>query len=145
MAYRDLPGPSERVGGIVYFARMVAKIRAHAHGDLPSDYQPNLGKGFDGSCVKFLKVNYSQLVERVKKGGSDEEILEWCFASGRRPTDDEIFVWNEFMRKSGWNDHLTEKVTFRKQEAGMSERDEIQTMFDFIDADEGRAVVSRPL
>jgi hypothetical protein len=138
MVYRDLPSPSVKVGGIVYFARMLAKIRAHVRGELPPDYQPNLGKGFDGSCVKFLRVNYSHLADRVQKGGSDDEILEWCFANGRRPSDDEIFTWNEFLRKSGWNDHLTEKLIFRKQEAGMSGRDEIQTMFDFIDADEGR-------
>jgi hypothetical protein len=120
MTCRDLPSPSAEVGGIVYFARMLEKIRKHAGGELPPDYQPNLGKGFDGSCVKLLKLNYNELVERVKKGGSDEEILQWCFANGRRPSDDEIFVWNEFMRKCGWNDGFTEKLISRKREAGMS-------------------------
>jgi hypothetical protein len=138
MASGALPSPSAKVGGIVYFARMLEKIRAHARGDLPSDYQPNLGKGFDGMCVKFLNISYQDLVERVKAGGSDEEILEWCFSNGHRPSENEIHVWNEFMRKAGWNDHLTEKLIFRKQEAGMAERDDIQTMFEFIDADEAR-------
>jgi hypothetical protein len=142
MAYRALPSPSVKVGGIVYFARMLEKIRAHARGDLPSEYQANLGKGFDGLCAKFLNLDYDKVVERVKAGGTDDQILEWCFTNGRRPSKDEIYVWNEFMRKCGWNDKLTEKLIFRKQEAGMTERDDIQTMFDFIDADEGRSVSS---
>ena len=140
MTYRGLPSPSVKVGGIVYFGRMLEKIRANARGELSADYQPNLGKGFDKLCVRFLNLIYGELVERVKAGGSDEEILEWCFAKGRRLSNDEIHVWNEFMRKCGWNDALTEKLIFRKQEAGMTERDDIQTMFEFIDADEGRSL-----
>ena len=123
---------------------MLDKIRAQAGGQLPPDYQTNLGKGFDKSCVKFLGVSYADLVERVKQGGSDEEILQWCFSQGFRPTGEEIFVWNEFMRKRGWNDDLTETLARRKREAGMSDRDEVKTMFNFIDADEGRSVSAAP-
>jgi hypothetical protein len=141
--YRDLPSPAAKIEGIVYFPRMLAKIRTHARGELPRDYQPNLGKGFDESCVKFLNLSYQELVERVKQGGSDEEILEWCLVNGRRPSPYEIFAWNEFMRKRGWNDQLTETLIRRKREGGMSDRDEIQTMFDFIDADEGRPLARR--
>src|SRR6184192_3373897 len=82
--------PSEKVGGLFYFGRMLDKIRQHAKGELPSDYHANLGKGFDEKCVKFLHVNYDDLVERVKQGGTDEGILKWCFDAGRRPTDDDI-------------------------------------------------------
>jgi gluconokinase len=91
-----------------------------------------------------LRVDYNQLVERVKQGGTDEEILQWCFAMGHRPTDDETYVWNEFMRKRGWNDELSETLKRRKKEAGMAGRSEIQTMFTFIDADEGRLLAGNP-
>ena len=117
---------------------MLDKIRVHARNELPSDYHPNLGKGFDEKCVRFLRIGYNELVERVKQGGTDEEILEWCFAVGRKPTEDDIHVWNEFMRKVGWNDEVSKIVARRKEEAGMRDRSDIQTSFDFIDADEGR-------
>jgi Domain of unknown function (DUF5069) len=130
--------PSEKVGGLFYFARMLDKIRQHGRGELPSDYHANLGKGFDEKCVKFLRVDYDPLVERVKQGGTDKEILEWCFTVGRQPSEDEIYVWNEFMRKRGWNDEVSEIVERRKAEAGMADRSDIQTSFQFIDADEGR-------
>lgn len=130
--------PFDKVGGLFFFGRTVDKIKAHANGELPAEYQPNLGKGFDKFVVKFLGVSYDALVDRVKQGGSDEEILQWCFSKGRKPSEEEVFMWNEFMRKYGWNDEVSERLTMRKKEAGMSDRAEIETMFAFIDADEGR-------
>src|SRR3954451_22746447 len=86
MAQVALRSPSEKTGGLFYFGRMLDKIRLHARGELPSDYHENLGKGFDEKCLKFLRVGYEALVERVKQGGTDDEILDWCF-TGRSQTD----------------------------------------------------------
>jgi hypothetical protein len=138
MATFPLRSPSKKTGSLFYFGRMLDKIRLHAKGELPPDYHANLGKGFDEKSVRFLRVDYGDLVERVKEGGTDEEILEWCFSTGRRPSEDDIYVWNEFMRKRGWNDEVSEIVEHRKAEAGMANRSDIQTSFQFIDADEGR-------
>jgi len=143
---KDFPvrSPAAKVGGIVYFGRMLDKIRVHAKGDLPEDYQPNLGRGFDRSCVEFLEINYEELVTRTKEGGTDQEILAWCFAKGRRrPTEDQMHIWNEWMRKRGWNDEISEVLGRRKREAGMEGRSEIETMFQFIDADERRSPLTK--
>ena len=138
MATFPLRSPSEKVDGLFYFGRMLDKIRLHAKDELPSDYHANLGKGFDDKCVKFLQVNYDDLVEQVKKGGTDDEILQWCFSLGRRPSESDIYVWNEFMRKRGWDDEVSEILERRKAEGRMSDRSDIKTSFQFIDADEGR-------
>jgi len=37
-----------------------------------------------------------------------------------------------------WRDDLADRLVFRKKEAGWDDRTEIQTFFDYIDADEGR-------
>jgi hypothetical protein len=87
-------------------------------------------------------VKYEDLVARVQQGGTDEEILDWAFANGRKPSEEEIEIWNEFMRKYGWNDDLTEVVERRKRESGLTNRDDIRTMFNYIDADEDRALVT---
>ena len=137
---KDFPvrSPKEKVGGLVYFGRMLDKIRLHARGELPEEYRPNLGKGFDSKCVDFLRIDYATLAERVKEGGSDEEILAWCFERGRKPNEREMHFWNEFMRKCGWNDEISETLIRRKKEGGLADRADIETMFQFIDADEGR-------
>jgi hypothetical protein len=139
MATVALRSPNEKVGSLFYFGRMLDKIRLHARGELPADYHENLGKGFDEKCTTFLRIDYEELVGRVKRGGSDEEILQWCFSAGRKLSENDVYVWNEFMRKRGWNDEVSETLTRRKKEAGMSDRSDIQTAFQFIDADEGRA------
>jgi len=126
------------MGGIVHFARMLDKIRCHALGELHVDYVANLGEGFDLRCVNFLNVSYASLVSLVHDGAPDEEILEWCFSHGSRPTEEQIEVWNEFMRKRGWNDAGSERLKQRLAEGGHESRTDVHTFFDFIDLDEGR-------
>lgn len=134
----NLRSPYSKVGELHYFGRMLDKIRLHAANQLPADYQPNLGGGFDARCVNLLGISYPALVERVKQGGSDEELLEWAASNGRRPGAEDIEIWNEFMRKRGWNDEATSILQRRLAEGGFSDRSDIQTMFDYIDLDEGR-------
>jgi len=132
--------PQDQVGGIVYFGRMIDKVRLMAAGDLHPDLHKNLGGGFDLRCLKILGVSYDALAAAVRGGLSDEDALAWCFTNGRQPDDEEIEIWSEFMRKRGWNDSGTEMLIQRKKESGFENRDEIRTMFDYINADEGRAV-----
>ena len=68
--------PYKTVGGLVWVPRMLRKIRLRASGQLPTDYIPYMGQGFDHRCVRFLGAAYEALVERVAAGGTDEEILE---------------------------------------------------------------------
>jgi gluconokinase len=134
----NLRSPSAQVGGLSYFPRMLDKIRLHAAGQLPADYHPNLGGGFDERVLKFLWIEYAALTDRVKQGGSDEEILAWAVAQGRQPSPEELEIWNEFMRKRGWRDEASERLAQRKREGGLGDRADIQTFFDYIDLDEGR-------
>src|SRR5205814_8443012 len=78
--------PKEMTGGMMYFPRMLDKIRLHARGELGEDYLPNLGRtrAADGACTNFLRVKYKELRDRVLAGGDDEEILEWCHENGSR-------------------------------------------------------------
>jgi hypothetical protein len=123
-----------QLGGLVFFGRMLDKIRLHAQGRLPADY--NRGTGFDGRVCRFLHVEYPSLVERVLAGGSDEEILAWCFTHGRRPNDEEIFIFNAFLTKRGWHDDASAELETMKRNRGFADRADIQTFFDFHKADE---------
>jgi hypothetical protein len=128
----------EKVGGIVYFGRMLDKIRLRAAGQLPEGY--NLGTKvwtwFDARCTRFLGVHYEALAERVLRGGTDEEILTWCFEHGRKPGEEDIEIWNEFMSKRGWRDSSSPALAEAKRNRGFADRDDIQTAFEFHLADE---------
>jgi hypothetical protein len=132
--------PREMTGGMMYFPRMLDKIRLHARGELGADYHANLGhrKAADGACTNFLRVSYADLRDRVLAGGTDEEILEWCFEKGRRLNQGDLIVWNGFISKFGWNDFATPVLERQKQKAGIEGRTDIITIPDLIDLDEGR-------
>lgn len=127
------------VGGIVHFGRMLDKIRLHRAGALPPAWVESKGspKGFDGRCCRFLGVDYAALESEALKGGTDEAVLAWALARGRKPSEEEIEIWNGFMMKLGWRDKITERVHLRLREIGL-QPGVVETMFDFIDLDEGR-------
>ena len=135
----NLRGCYEQVGNLYHFARMLDKIRLHAAGKLPADYTANLGGGFDGRICALLGVEYGDVVARLKQGGSDEDVLQWCYTAGRKPTDNEIELTNEFMRKRGWNDAASDRLAERVKELGPQWVGKIHTFFDLIEADEGRS------
>ncbi len=134
-----LRSPYAKVGRVVYFARMLDKIRLNARGVLPvAEYVPNLGIAFDGRCCNFLRVKYDELKERTLAGDlTDEQLLAWCHERGGSRTDEECEVWNGFMMKRGWRDAGIEILHKRMKESGFEGRS-ILTMFDYIDFDEGR-------
>jgi gluconokinase len=136
-----LRSPSDQVKGIVYFGRMLDKIRLAAAGKLPEGWQSSRGAAakasFDSRCCTFLHIDYAALEVETLKGGGDESLLEWSFAHGRQPSDDEIEVWNGFMTKLGWRDARTKRLNERLAEIGLPPGT-VLTMFEFIDLDEGR-------
>lgn len=128
-------------GGLVYFARMIDKIRCHAIGGLRADFHANLGTGFDGRCCRLLGVEYAALCERVRAGGTDEELFEWCQTNGHRLTDEQRLVWNKFMVKRGWRDEddgSTQELEEYKAASGLGHRNDLMTFFDYYEVDEGR-------
>jgi Domain of unknown function (DUF5069) len=125
---------------MMYFPRMLDKIRLHARGELAEDYHPNLGKtvAVDGACCNFLRVTYPALRDRVLAGGTDEEILDWCFENGRLLNEGDLTVWNAFISKLGWKDFATPVLERLKQKHGIADRTDITTVAELIEFDEDR-------
>jgi carbohydrate kinase (thermoresistant glucokinase family) len=122
---------------MVYFGRMLDKIRLQAAGSLPADYIANLGKGFDARCCSFLRVDYAELKARALDGKlNDAAALEWAERGSTR-TDEDYEIWNGFMMKRGWRDPAVEILAKRIAESRLESR-AIMTMFDYLDFDEGR-------
>ena len=146
----NIPGlrsPFDQVNGLVYFGRMLDKIRLAAAGKLPEGWLAARGttmKGsFDWRCCLFLKIDYAALEAETLKGDrSDAELLAWAILHGRQPDDQEIEVWNAFMAKRGWRDAGTQRLNERLAEIGLP-AGTVHTMFEFIDLDENRLKVVR--
>src|ERR1043165_3671579 len=113
-----LRSPFDQVKGLVYFGRMLDKIRLAAAGKLPEGWQPMRGNAMKGSfdqrCCAFLGIDYAALEAETLKGDkTDEQLLDWTFANGTGPTDEQIEVWNGFMTKRGWRDAGTQRLNER--------------------------------
>jgi uncharacterized protein DUF5069 len=87
---------------MIYFARMLDKIRLHARGELRADCHanPGLRMGGDGLCRAFLRVAYADLKTRVLEGGTDEEILDWCFS--RAENQARLICWSGTNLAASW-------------------------------------------
>ena len=131
--------PRETVGGIFVFGRILDKIRLNANGELPEGWHLGVIEGkrtFDDRVCRLLGVSFEALEARTLEGGTDEEILAWCFENGSRPDQEHIDVWNGFMSKRGWNDEAISGLQVQKQLAGLGDRADILTFFDLMDAEE---------
>jgi hypothetical protein len=130
--------PYESTGDLLYLPRMLDKIRMMQRGELPDEYHANLGRGFDQNLCDFLRVPYAEVAAQTESGLDDAAVLAWCCQHGRRPDAQEIHVWNEYMRKRGWNDDYSARLQSRLAGLGMADRSDVQTMFDLLEVDEGR-------
>lgn len=131
--------PRETMCGWMHLPRYIDKIRLHLAGRLPADYQPNLGKGFDGSWLKAAGLTHDQMVEVVRGTITDGEVADWVRANVRR-TDAEKRAHAEGMLNYPKPDDaaVQERLRQRKEAAGLGGRDDIRNFVDFIDADEKR-------
>ncbi len=136
-----LRSPYAKVGRVVYFGRMLDKIRLHAAGQLPADYIANLGDTqpgvFDTRCCHFLGVKFADIQTRTLAGGTDDDILTWCEQRSTKHSDQECEIWNAFLVKRGWRDAARPRLLQRIAEGGFQTKG-IETFFEYIDYDEGR-------
>ena len=128
--------PYDREGGLYYFPRMLDKMRLHLKGELPEDYHALRSNGFDGVCCQFLQIDYNDVLEQVKNGHSDAEVLAWCFAKGRKPTDQDIDMFSGYLSKRGWRDESSQRLAEIVARNGFPSA--TPTWFDLIEADEER-------
>jgi carbohydrate kinase (thermoresistant glucokinase family) len=141
-----LRSPYAQTGRLVYFGRMLDKIRLEAQGQLPLEYKNNLGSGtagfFDARCCRFLGIEYEKIKEQVLAGKNDEELSALILEAGIARSDEDCVQWNHFMMKRGWRDDGQKNLQRRIEESPQVKMREIQTMFDYIDYDEGRDPVA---
>ena len=136
-----LPDDYAETSGVIFFARMLEKIRLKHQGLLPPDYNV-VGCGvwdcFDGRFCRFFGVDEERLLKRTIEGGSNEEVLDWCFENFGQPSAEKIEFWNSFITKRGWRDDSSAELEALKQAEGLADRSDVQTWADYHDVDEGR-------
>ena len=130
-----LRSPYDKVGRLVYFGRMLDKIRLP---EQPWRRHPKFKRW------AVLPVSRDRIPGACGAGGTDKDILAWAHAHGTPRTDEECVIWNRFMTKAGWRDDRSARLQQLVVEYGLVGKP-IETVFDLFDYDEGRdPIAERP-
>jgi len=131
--------PREMMDGWVHLPRFVDKIRLHLAGQLTPDYQENFTKGFDGSWLRAAGVSAEQMIQVVKNSITDGQVSDWVRQNVKKSAAEKT-TFNDFVLNRGTEPEpeLQARLKMRKEQAGLTHRDDIKTFVDFIDADEKR-------
>jgi hypothetical protein len=144
MARQIFPrSPKVLLGGIAHLGRFIDKIRLRSQGQI-QDYN-YITVGFDQYLVDFLGIDAKAFEQRVLAGGTDEELLAWVKANGRKPTDQEITQWSQGLLASGPKDEVARQRfqgrlqdVATKRGVAVSSLPSVSTWVDVIELDEDR-------
>jgi len=131
--------PRETMCGWTHLPRYIDKIRLHLAGQLHPDYQENLGKGFDRAWLKAAGLAHEQFVEVVKGALIDGQVADWVLKNVKKSEADKAAHREAMLNRPSPDDEAMQaRLRMRKEQAGLSHRDDIKCFVDFIDADEKR-------
>ena len=131
--------PREVMAGWTFLPRFVDKIRLHLAGKLHEDYQENFCKGFDGRWLKAADVDAQKFIEIVKNSITDGEVCDWVRQNVNKPESVKTAHREQLLNHPPKNDAESQaRLKMRKEQSGLSHRDDVQTFVDYIDADEKR-------
>ena len=131
----DLPSPYlAHHTGLLHLPRFLAKIKKHLSGNLPTSYQRNFTKGFDGFLCLHLGLEPDQIIDCVKSSDTQTELDEKL--KSIFPTDLSPHIWNRKVVQMGTSDMAKEKLSEVKSNLGGGDRDDLISFADVIDFDE---------
>ncbi|HXF10096.1 MAG TPA: DUF5069 domain-containing protein [Desulfuromonadaceae bacterium] len=131
--------PRETMDGWHYLPRYIDKIRLHLAGKLHADYIENLGKGFDGMWLKAAGVTHEQMIAVVKNSLVDAQVCDWIHKSIKTSAAEKEAHWQDVLSRPKADDEAAKaRFKMRKEQAGLTHRDDIKNFVDYIDADEKR-------
>jgi len=131
--------PRETMCGWMHLPRFVDKIRLHFAGKLHPDYQGNFCKGFDGLWLETAGVKAEEFIEVVRKSLTDGEVCDWVRRHADKPESVKAAHRERMLNYPKKGDaEMEARLKMRKEQAGISHRDDIKTFVDYIDVDEKR-------
>ena len=131
--------PRETMCGWMHLPRYIDKIRLHCAGKLHPDYQPNFGKGFDEKWLKAAGLTHERFLAVVRDTITDGQVADWVLKNVKKSDADKRAHAESMLDYPRADDpEMQARLRTRKEQAGLTHRDDIKRFVDFIDADEKR-------
>lgn len=132
----------EKLGGVMFLARTIDKMRAHANGTA-GDYVAM--RGLSNRVFELFGVTADQMLEAVQRIPTDDGVLRWLQEHGsKQPTAAEIEQFNEEVLSAGpQNEEGLARFRTNLEKLGFGDRTDVKTHVDAEDLEEGREVPRR--
>ena len=125
--------------GWTHLPRYIDKIRLQLAGKLHPDYQPNLGKGFDGAWLKAAGRAHEQFLEVVKATITDGQVADWVLKNVKKSEAEKKAHAEGMLNYPKADDQaMQDRLKQRKEQGELAHRTDMKSFVDFIDADEKR-------
>ncbi len=138
-----LPSPHDELGGCLWLPRIIAKARLLREGILPEEYSTRFcaPTGVDGHFIIFFSLTREDVLQAALL--DDAKILPW-FLALPIVTPSSVKEWNHIAVNLGrpgfpMDDRLpiSKTTTYAHLDAA-----HVETVFEMIELDEGRAVAA---
>jgi hypothetical protein len=121
-----------RLGGYAHLPRLLDKARAVIAGrNGPYKYHCPLDKHF----FAFTGIDADALLEEVKRGGSDTQLLAWVRERSKR-LPAEIHAWSSWLEQHGPGGAAGHEWAAETIKANAGDRDDIRSFADLLDFDD---------
>lgn len=137
----SLRSPRKTLGGYVLLPRLIDKIRLHAEGRLPPEYERNLlkpGLTLDGRFLSFTELDGEALRGALLAAPTDEEALIWVEKNARPHTMAEKERWAAEIEAYRPDPAAAQRRKMFYPELAAKIDLAAISVFDMIDMDEGR-------
>ena len=121
-----------KLGGYVTLPRMLDKGRATIAGTV-GEYHYNCP--LDQRFTEFTGLSADDILNLLKEGKSDSEILAWIRANTKR-TEFEIYQWSQYQMQRSPSDNEGREYFNEMVQKVASDRDDIITWYDVLDLDD---------
>jgi Domain of unknown function (DUF5069) len=132
LTQRPPRSPRVTLGGYVILPRMLDKGRAQVAGKA-GEYHFNCP--LDQRFVSFAGLNADDILQLLREGKSDSEVLAWVRKHSKR-ADFEIASWTKFQLQRSPSENESRESFSGAVQALAPERDDVQTYFDLLDLDD---------
>ncbi len=134
LTQRPPRSPRVRIGGFATLARILDKGRAKAAGKLGEyHYACPLDKRF----FDFVKLDPEALLEQIKTGKGDWELLEWILGNAdHQPAPWEINQWSAYQEARAFDSVQAKERVLNEVARLNKHRTDILTTFDLLDLDD---------
>ena len=135
LTQRPPRSPRARLGGLVLLPRMLDKGRATIAGT-NGEYHYNCP--LDQHLINFLGFDPNALLEELKPGQGDGEILTWLLANSKHPRSAwETQQWSDYHDRRGPDSDAETLAFFAGYVAKLTTtREDIKTWADVLDLDD---------